>query len=885
MPAMTAHRKRFPFLRAVLAAFACLAAPALAQLHPLSHALQDSLAAQAKADSVQAHADSIKADSLGTRADTVQYSARRIRYRNDRFSLSEKALLTYRGSSLVADSIIYFNQDNMVEAMGAPLITDPSNPPILGYKMRYNLKAKVGEIYYGSSKKGNQTFNGVEIRRQKDGDILIARGDFSTCDLTEDKHYFFYSRRMILEPKSKVLSGPIVMNVGDVPVAILPMMVMPLGTGRRSGLLQPKFGGDQAQGFYLQNLGYYFAIDDYTDLKMAGDVIEGTQGTFDKTNLNGEFRYNKRYLLNGFLRGTAYVSQFDLTNPGWTAEFAHDQTLTPDGKQTLKGNGQFVSEAKIIQQNALNETQAANQTANATLGYQRLFTWNNASFNANLGQNYNLTTTQLDRSVPDLTFHVGAPLFPRSEDEGPALGEDPWYRKINYDYQNHFNMDYVRQPSTAGTRADTNLYAGYQDEFGINAKYPFLQYFNFSPNVRAGQIWTATQRGDAADPVRNDWDPSHGETGEYFASYSLGAAVDTRIYGIAQPDEGAWFGKLAGIRHTVAPSVSYTFAPKLDSNPRFLPNPKISASAFQARQQTIGFSLGNDVDLKLVPEGTAAPAGSGQSAAGVPGSSQGLGAQGSAAPGAGVPGVAGQGGTGGVGTGKKGPKAEAYKLLSATSSANYNFARDTREWSDVNSSFSLYLTKNVAFTLLTTHALYDNFSTGDPNALVSPILTAYSFGWRKGVSVAGNFNDGVRVKDNNGFPTDRFGNSPWSMDLNYNFQFNSTRVGGGDGGNPLLSLVGADGTFRRDRTHSAGGSLKLNPTHTWQMSYDTDYDFTQGRFSRHSFAFHRILHCWEMDFRWTPQGLSEGWQFNIRIIDLPDVKLETRDSRLRNQSP
>jgi hypothetical protein len=877
MPAMTAHWKRFPVLRAVIAlAFGPFAAaPALAQLHTLSHAAQDSLAAKALADSVQAHADSVKADSLGTRADTVQYSAQRIRYRNDRFSLSERALLTYRGSSLVADSIIYYNQDNLVEAMGAPLITDPSNPPILGYKMRYNLKAKVGEIYYGSSKKGNQTFNGVEIRRQKDGDILIARGDFSTCDLPLDKHYFFYSRRMILEPKSKVLSGPIVMNVADVPVAILPMMVMPLGTGRRSGLLQPKFGGDQAQGFYLQNLGYYFAMSDYTDLKVAGDVIEGTQGTFDKTNLNGEFRYNKRYLFNGFLRGTAYVSQFDLSNPGWTAEYAHDQTLTPDGKQTVKGNGQFVSESKIIQQNALNEAQAANQTANATLGYQRQFNWNNASFNANFAQNYNLTTTQLDRSVPDLTFHVGAPLFPRSEDEGPQLGEDPWYRKINYDYRNHFNMDYVRQPSTAGLRADTNLYAGYQDEFGINAKYPFLQYFNFSPNLRAGQIWTATQRGDSADPVRSAWDPPQGETGEYFASYSLGATVDTRIYGVAQPEGKPWFGKLAGIRHTIAPSVGYTFAPKLDSNPRFLPNPKIPASAFQARQQTIGFSVGNDVDLKLAPEETAPAAGSGQAGAG---SAGGTGAgTGSPEPGA---------GTGGVGTAKKGPKAEPYKLLSATSGASYNFARDTREWSDVASTFSLYLTKNVAFTLNTTHALYDDYSTGDRDALVSPILKAYSFGWRKGISVAGNFNDGVRIKDNNGFPTDRFGISPWSMDLNYNFQFNSTRVGGGgEGGNPLASLVGADGTFRRDRTHSAGGSLKLNPTSKWQMSYDTDYDFSQGRFSRHSFAFHRILHCWEMDFRWTPQGLSEGWQFNIRIIDLPDVKLETRDSRLRNQSP
>ena len=861
---MTAQRMRFPALRAVpfravRAAFTLLAitalasAPAFAQLHTLSHAAQDSLAAKANADSIQAHADSVKADSLGTRADTVEYSAHRIRYRNDRFSLSDKALLTYRGSSLVADSIVYFSQENLVEAMGAPLITDPSNPPILGYKMRYNLKTRVGEIYYGSSKKGNQTFNGVEVRRQKDGDILIARGDFSTCDVPQDKHYFFYSRRMILEPKSKVLSGPIVMNVGDVPVAILPMMVMPLGTGRRSGLLQPKFGGDQAQGFYLQNLGYYWAISDYTDLKMAGDVIEGAEGTFDRTNLNGDFRYNKRYDFNGYLRGTAYVSEFDVSNPGWTVEYAHDQTITPDGKQTLKGSGQFVSEPRIIQRNALNESEAANQTANATLGYMRQFAWNNATFNAGFAQNYNLTTTQLDRSIPDLTFHVGAPLIPRSEDESPAGADDPWYRKINYDYRTRFNADYVRQPATGGLRADTNLYAGYQDEFGLNAKYPFLQYFNFSPSIRAGQMWTATQRGDSLDPVRSAFDPGQGGTGEYFASYGASAAVDTRIYGIAQPADGPWFGKLAGIRHTVAPSVSYTYAPKLDSNPRFLPNPKIGGTAFQARQQTVGLSLGNDVDLKLAPEASAAAAGS---------------------PAGATPSAA-----------KKGPKAEPYKLLSATSGVGYNFARDTREWSDIASTFSLYLTKNVAFTLSATHALYDDFDAGHPDELVSPILKTYSFGWRKGVSVGGNFNDGVRVKDNRGFPTDRFGTSPWSMDLNYNFSYNSTRVGGGGDADPFANLFGGNGTFRRDRTHSANGGLKLNPTSAWQMTYDTEYDFTRGRFSRHTFAFHRTLHCWQMDFSWTPEGLTEGWQFNIRIIDLPDVKLETRDSRFKARSP
>ncbi len=89
------------------------------------------------------------------------------------------------------------------------------------------------------------------------------------------------------------------------------------------------------------------------------------------------------------------------------------------------------------------------------------------------------------------------------------------------------------------------------------------------------------------------------------------------------------------------------------------------------------------------------------------------------------------------------------------------------------------------------------------------------------------------------------------------------------------------GIFQHSRSHSAAGGLKLNPTKSWEMSYDTEYDFSRGTFSRHAFLFHRTLHCWDMDFRWTPVGLAEGWSFVIRITELPDVKLESRDTKSR----
>ncbi len=780
-------------------------------------------------------ADSSKhAAGNDTADDTVSYSAVRIRFRGDHFSLSDRALLKYQGSTLIADSIAYYSGDDIVDATGAPLITDAINPPILGYRMRYNLKNKVGTIYYGSSKRGTQSFNGTEIRRQPEGDVYIARGELSTCALP-DPHYYFYARRMIVEPESKVLSGPIVMNIAEVPVAILPMMVMPLGKGRRSGLLQPKLGGDQSQGFYLNNLGYYWAINDYSDLLMSGDLIEGSKGTFDNTNLNTTYQWNKRYWWSGVLTNKVYVSEFDPSRAGGYLDFRNDLNLTPDGRQTLKGSGRIQSDPTIVTRNALTQEEALEQTANANLGYRRQFDWNQATLNADVTQTYNLTQNYVDRSLPNVTFHAGGPLIPAPEDETPGV-EDPWYRKWNWDYNDLFNVDQVSRPTLNSAKGDTNVYVGYSDHLSLSGKYS-AGYINLTPSVNLAQLWSIDERtGDTAKPYRTRWDPSHGKTGEYFAGWSTGLTADTRFYGITQAGDHPWLGRIAAVRHTVSPSVSATYAPKLDSNTHYYANPKIGGTAFQEEQRTMTLGLGNDVDFKLADPG---------------------------AP-------------------KKKP--ESYKLFHSNSSVSYNFANHTRPWSEINSNLSLYLTRNISFDLNTVHDLYDDFApTAQKNELISPVLQSWRFGWRKGLEVGGGFSTGLRTHDVFG-STDRFDQSPWSVSLNYGFDFNANRVGTSSG-SPTERFLGTSEIYQITKTHQASGSLKINPTAGWKMSYDTQFDFTQGRFSSHVFGFERTLHCWKMDFHWTPVGVAQGWNFIIYVIDLPDVKLQSSDTHglRRNQ--
>jgi hypothetical protein len=779
--------------------------------------------------------DSVRVASIAdTTGDTVTYNAPRIRFRGDRFSLAGGALLKYKASTLRADSIIYYSEDDVVDAFGAPVIEDPSNPSIQGYRMRYNLKNRVGTLYYGSSEKDGQTFNGVEVRRQPDSDIYISRGDLSTCDEKPDQHYYFYARRMIVEPESKVLSGPIVLNIADVPLAVLPMAVVPLGKGRRSGILQPKIGGDQSQGFYLMGLGYYWAISDYQDFQVTSDIVEGERGTFDNTSLQAKYQWNKRYVWSGLMDGKVYLPEFQPANAGGILDFSNDLNLTPDGRQTLKGEGRLQTSANVARDNAINEAQALEQTANASLGYRRQFDWNQAVFNAGVSQNYNLTQQHIDRNIPDLSFQATGPLVPVDEDAEVSGEKEPWYRSWNWSYSNRFNTNQVIRPTRETARGDSTIYAGYADQASLSGKYTAFGTLNLTPSLNGSQIWSAGERGDSLRPYRNAFDPADDRYGQYFAAWNANVRADTRIYGIVQASDDPWFGRISAARHTITPSLTLTYAPEIDSNPSFFANPKLGGTAYQAEQQSVGFGLANDLDLKLGARGDSTQ-----------------------------------------------KKAESYKLLTSSSSISYNFASEVRPWSDLSSSISVYALRNFPVTLATVHKVYDNYAADSAslNRETSPILQSWSFGWRRGLEVGGGFSTGMRIRDSRGLPTDRFEQSPWSASFNYGVSIGAERVGTLGPSDPLQRFVGTSELYNVSKTHQASAGLRLNPTKEWKMSYDTEYNFTAGQFSRHAFGFERTLHCWQMVFHWNPVGVTQGWDFVIRIIDLPDIKLETRDSK------
>lgn len=785
--------------------------------------VEDSLAA-ARADSlsqVQASTDTLHSDSLDAltanreEPDTIEYSAVDLEYDfpTQTFNLNNQALIKYRGATLTADTIWFDQADQVMQASGDPILKDPKNPPLSGYRMKYNMKTRIGQVFYGSSFRENQRFNGMDIRRLPDNRLQLARGDFSTCNDSTHQHYYFYSRRMVVEPKENIVASPVVLNIADVPVAVLPILVSPLKSGRRSGLLTPKFGGDQKQGFYMRDLGFYWAINDYMDATAKGDVVEGSEARFERSTASAEFNYVKRYVLDGQLKGTAYMEEFDLANSGWDLHFKHKQELRPDGKSTLSGEGDFVSSQNLRKDRALDETTILNQQANAHMTWDRTFS-NSTNLTVNVRQNHNLVTDHRTREIPDVQFRTSGPLIPFLEGDGSPV--EDFFSRFNFGFTNRSNHYTVSGRDTVLDQDTTRRWLGNTFTTSLNWSGQLLRVFNVRPTIQYQGDWSAYEYQTPHDSLdrRPQWraDVDEGERGQYFGTYSMGVGTDTKLYGIWRPD----WGRFVGIRHTVTPGVSYTWAPELDTNFAFVPHPLMGQRIAQSEQKTVGMNLSNDFDLKYLVTGDTSRVGDKESS-------------------------------------------RNLRVLNTRHSTSYNFAADSLNWSPIQSSFGLQVIPDYVFTVGTIHNVYHRFSDR-PSVAQTPELTQWNYELSRSFQWGGKLNAGI-LGDPEEVPDTR----PWKAGFNYRYSFTSVRVG--------------RNLFQDQISHSSSISLGLQPTRHWNMTYATQYDYNAGEFAKHELNFSRDLHCWSLTFRWTPTGPAAGWYFSIFITELPDIKLQSGDTR------
>lgn len=316
------------------------------------------------------------------RGDVAIFDARR-----KTIDLRGNAAVDRSGSVLVTDSIVYDDSTRAVFARGDTIIVrDPTQPKDLlafgvmeyylderrGVATNVRTAVQSGETWYVQ---GHRAATVLEDSTRGQRSAFYARGGTVTsCDLTKP-HYHFESREIKMVAKNVLVARPAILYIADVPVAWLPFVFQDLRSGRRSGMLPPRFGvSDIVRNAptyrrHVENIGYYFALSDYTDATISLDWRSGARGSeFDPgwTRYIGEWRYR---WINRFLSGNVGASHLRQRDGLTTTRlsWAHQQEFSM--RSRLTANLNYSSNTAVQRRTTTNPYQQLS-TIQSQLNYQ-----------------------------------------------------------------------------------------------------------------------------------------------------------------------------------------------------------------------------------------------------------------------------------------------------------------------------------------------------------------------------------------------------------------------------------------------------------------------------------------------------------------------------------
>jgi lipopolysaccharide assembly outer membrane protein LptD (OstA) len=821
-------------------------------------------------DSVAKSSEAIESPVAYKAADSVSFDLR-----NKKVFLYSDSEIDYEQINLKADRIEIEFQNDIINAfpgedslgreIGVPVFTEGAKEYKSHY-MRYNYKTKKGLIRQVKTKEGEGFLHGNLIKKMPDNTINVKKGSYTTCDLDHPHYEIRYTKAKVI-PKDKIVSGPAYLVIEDVPLPlILPFGFFPNKQGQQSGILIPSYGESAKRGFYFENGGYYWGINDYMDMEVRGDIY--THGSWA---IEPQFRYSKRYGFNGTIRGGYTVNKMG-------EEGTADYSVSKDFKfywqhsqdPKARPNSRFNANVNIVSStynsfNPVNTQDYLSNTFSSSISYSTSFLDHKINLSASASHSQNTLTRAVSIRMPELSLSVNK-FYPLKKKE--RVGKSRWYEKISVDYSMAMKnqIDTYDTLLTFDNEMWKNFRNGMQHRVSVSSPVKLLKHFTWTNSLTlTDRLYTNYIKKSylsdtliiGTDTLTNTVLQDTVQGFQMTHEYSLNSSLNTTIYGMVNFRKGP----VKAIRHVMNPSISFSYKPDFslekygyyDSYYDEQQQREIVYSLYergiygtpsQGKSGSISFGLSNNFEMKV-----RTPNDSTQ-------------------------------------------EDKKIKLIDNLSfNTSYNLAADSLNWSTLSVSGRTKLFKKLDITYRSTY---------DPYALDSNGRRINKFVWDT---------DGKLLRRDN---------TTWSFSLNFNFSdadFKPKKDNPDDSSpeRDQRENTGPQGMtsppernyVRWDNSWSAGLSYSLRRTNTFQKTlfkYKTDivqslnfntsvnitnkwkfqmrsgYDFVNKQISYTSINLHRDLHCWEMTFNWIPLGARKSWNFTIRAKSaiLQDLKLERK---------
>ena len=799
----------------------------------------------------------------GKATDSVVFDAR-----NKKIYSYRGGDVNYQGMNLKADFMRVDMQSRDIFAHGYadttetgevtkthPEFADGGSPYSMD-TITYNLDSRKAKIKGIATQEGDGWLVGGSVKMHPDESIHIGNGMYTTCDEIDHPHFYLAMTKAKVIPGKKIIAGYSYLVIEDVPTYIgIPEFFFPITTGPKSGLLMPTSGED-AKGFFIRDLGYYFTFGEHMDLALRGGIY--TLGSWE---VSARSQYVKRYKFRG-----SFDLQFSAIRSGekgepdfvqqnnYKIQWQHSQDPKANPGSTFSASVNLTSSGYSRYSATTVNDILATQT-NSSISYSKNWEGTPFSLAFNMAVSQNSRDKTIAVTLPTITFNVASfNPFKRKE----AVGKTRWYEKIKMGYSMKITNTVNTKENEIFTKETLNkMKNGIQHTIPISTSLTLFNYINISPSFNYTERWyfkKVSQKWNDETKTVETLDPQYGFWRIY--NYNASVSANTTIYGtyVSKKKER----KLQAVRHTLTPNIGFSYAPdfsrqkygfyetvQTDSTGRFKVYSPFTDNAYgvpgSGQQFSLTFGLSQSLEAKIRTKDTV----------------------------------------------------KKIKLIDQISiSGSYNFLADSMRLSVLPIQLRTTVYQGVALNISMTLDPYE----------VSPEGVRYNkLMWSRGLpgrvqSVAWSFGYSFRSSQNqraandiNSLPPEYFNSwsdpygelnpamrrqwmagqyydfsIPWNFGFNYSFNYSAQLVNNGTTG------------YRKKISQTVNVNASVTLTPKTMITATSGFDFSTGKMSMTSISITRDLHCWQMSFTWIPFGNHKSWAFNIGVkaASLADLKFD-----------
>ncbi len=798
-------------------------------------------------------------------------------------------------------SIVYatFALDSVGSEYGYPLFVE-GEQQIEAKSMRYNFRSRKAYANEVLTQQGEGFLTAGVTKKMPDDAMNLINGRYTTCDEHDHPHFYIKMTKAKVRPGKDIVTGPAYLVIEDVPLFPigLPFGFFPFSSTYSSGIIMPTYGDEMARGFNLRNGGYYFAISDYIDLALTGEIY--TKGSW---GLAARSSYRKRYKYSGSVDASYLVTKTgDKGLPDYSVSkdfriaWTHSQDMKANPYRTFSASVNFSTSS--YSRNQLNMLYTPNATDNnkgSSVSISQRFPNSPINISATMNINQRSQDSSLSVTLPDMSISMSS-IYPLKRKH--IVGKERWYEKISISYSGYFrNTIHTKENEFLRKNLIKDWKHGMQHAIPISATYNF-GFLNISPSVNYTERWLTDKVYHKYDTARNALMPVDTVYGFYRVyNYNAAISASTTLYGFFKP--WAIFGdKVKMIRHRMEPSVSFSMSPDFGSRKYgyyedysyvnrqgetvtgvYSPfKDAMFGPPGRGKQGSINFAVENNVEMKIRSDADS--------------------------------------------TGER--KISLIEKLGFNIS--YNLAADSFKWSDLNVGLNLRLSKSYSLIL---NGIFDVYTygydtktqraypvnktrwqagKGFPRLRSTSTSFSYTFnndtfkkwfggrGSRKDEDSSSNNTEnedpdgkpdetgltkGGRLrkakKTNAGeYDEDGYYNAtvPWNLSFHYN-------MGLGYGNfNPEKM------EYNYRLTHNLSFSGSIQPTKNWRISMNGSFDVEHGKFHSFTCSISRDLHCFQMSANVIPIGPYKSYSFSIAVNSslLKDLKYNQSNTNRDQQS-